>query len=381
MVTIIGLVFAVCHAGQVPSTGTAERPVVEFLTGPKFQLELDQATSGTWANVELRGLLVTLASQRRVAILLDRRIDPSIRMPLEIVNRSLRDGLKEIAVKVSAQVSVPENVVYVGPAAAVQRLRTLIELRSAELQSKSQPVSERRRTELTKRQTVTWDDLDTPDDILNKIAGQYRLEIRHAELVPHDLWAGNTLPSVTAAEALSLVLVQWNLTFAWIDGGQGIELVPVPEKVIVERRPRVKGRTAADLQKAVAEQFPDLEAQVDGGEFVVRGTVEEQEEVVALLNPSTRKPATPAVAPLRQRKFTLNFKRAPVRAVMQELERSKVVFVYDAAALASAGVDLDQTVDLSLDNASADEFFKKLFTPLKLSFEIDNVTVKLSPKK
>ncbi|MBS0202163.1 MAG: STN domain-containing protein [Planctomycetes bacterium] len=381
MVTIIGLILAVCHAGQIPLAEAGERPAVEYLTGPKFRVELDQATSGTWANVELRELLYTLASQRRVAILLDRRIDPTIRMPLEIVNRSLQDGLQEIAEKVAAQVSIPENVVYVGPAGAVRPLRTLIELRTAELQSKSQPVTERRRAELTKRQTVTWKDLNTPSEILQQIADQNRLEIRHAERVPHDLWAGNTLPGVTAAEALSLVLIQWNLTFAWLDGGQGIELVPIPDTVVVERRPRIKGRTAADMQKLVSEQLPDLDARLDGGEFVVRGTVEEQEEVVQLLNPTTRKPATPVVAPLRQRKYTLNFKRAPVRGVMRELERSKVVFVYDAAALKSAGIDLDQTVDLTLEGASADEFFQKLFTPLNLSFEIDNVTVKLTPKK
>ena len=407
MVTIIGLIFAAATAGQTvpnaPTNASSERPpaaakpanssakspkpgaaasATDFLTGLKFHTELDQATSGSWTNVELRSLLNELAGERHVSIVLDRRIDPTVRQPVDIVNRPLKDGLHEIARKVAADVSVPENVVYVGPPAAVRRLRTLIELRSAELQSKTNPVREGRRTELTRPRTFSWDDLDTPGDILKQIADRHHLAIQKSELLPHDLWAGNSLPNITAAEALSLVLIQFNLTFAWVDAGQGIELMPIPDQVVVERRSRAKGRSSADTLKVIAERFPELDAKLEGADVLVRGTLEDHEAVTALLNPSsTRKPAGQTPAPLRQRIFTLTFKRAPVRDVMKKLEESGVVFAYDAAALTAAGVNLDQTVDLDLNKASADEFFKALFAPLKLSVEIDNLTVKLTPKK
>ena len=403
MVTIIGLILAAATVGQTspnvprerPATSAksindsptspksvAATPATDFLTGPKFHLELDQATSGSWTNVELRSLLNKLAAERRVAILLDRRIDPTVRWPVDIVNRSLRDGLQEIAHKAAADISVPDNVVYVGPPAAVHRLRTLIELRSVELQSKSNPVRDSRRTELTRPQSFSWDDLETPGDILQRIADRHHLSIKRPEMVPHDLWAGSTLPIVTAAGALSLVLIQFDLTFVWVDAGQGIELVPIPEHVVVERRPRAKGRSAAETLKLIAERYPDLDAKLEGADVLVRGTLEEHEAVAALLNPSsTKKPTGPVPAPLRQRNFTLTFKRAPVRDVMKKLEESNVVFVYDAAALTAAGVNLDQTVDLELNKAPADEFFQALFSPLKLAFEIDNLTVKLIPKK
>ena len=403
MVTIIGLILAAATVGQTspnvprerPATSpksingnptspkpVAAAPATDFLTGPKFHLELEQATSGSWTNVELRSLLNKLAIERHVAIVLDRRIDPTVQRPIDIVNRSLKDGLREIAHKAAADISVPDNVVYFGPRAAVNRLRTLIELRSADLQSKTNPVRDSRRTELTRPQTFAWDDLETPGDILQRIADRHHLSLKRPELVPHDLWAGNTLPGVTAAGALSLVLIQFDLTFAWVDGGQGIELMPIPEHVVLERRPRAKGRSAADTLKLIGERFPDLDAKLDGADVLVRGMLEEHEAVAALLNPSsTKKPAGPVAAPLRQRNFTLTFKRAPVRDVMKKLEESNVVFVYDAAALKAAGVNLDQTVDLELNKATADEFFKALFSPLKLSFEIDNLTVKLTPKK
>ena len=382
MVTIIGLVLAVACTGQTGSSAPRDRATTEFLTGPKFQAELDKPLSGSWTNVELRTLLNKLASKAGIAILLDRRVDPTTTIPVEIVNRSLKDGLEEMARKRGAGISIPDNVVFMGPPSAVSRLRTLIELRSAELQSKTNPVPERRRNSLARRHTFSWGDLDTPAEILKQIADHHQLPIRQLDRVPHDLWAGNSLPSVTAAEALSLVLIQFDLTFAWTEGGQEIELIPIPETVVVERRPRAKGRSSTDILKSVNEQFPGLAAHLDGTEVVVRGTVEEHEAVAAFLNPSTiRKPAVPGLTPLRKRLFTLTYQRAPVRAIMKEMEKTGSIFVYDAAALSAAGIDLDQPIDLKLEKATVDEFFKALFTPLKLSFEIDNVTVKLTPKK
>ena len=382
MVTIIGLVLAVACTGQTGSSAPRDRATTEFLTGPKFQAELDKPLSGSWTNVELRTLLNKLASKAGIAILLDRRVDPTTTIPVEIVNRSLKDGLEEMARKRGAGISISDNIVFMGPPTAVSRLRTLIELRSAELQSKTNPVPESRRNALARRHTFSWDDLDTPAEILKQIADHHQLPIRQLDRVPHDLWAGNSLPSVTAAEALSLVLIQFDLTFAWTEGGQEIELIPIPETVVVERRPRAKGRSSTDILKSVNEQFPGLAAHLDGTEVVVRGTVEEHEAVAAFLNPSTiRKPAVPGLTPLRKRLFTLTYQRAPVRAIMKEMEKTGSIFVYDAAALSAAGIDLDQPIDLKLEKATVDEFFKALFTPLKLSFEIDNVTVKLTPKK
>lgn len=332
--------------------------------------------------MELRTLLGKLGTQRRIAIVLDRRVDPTVKVPVDIVDHSLKDSLRDIARQVTAEISIPENVVYVGPAAATGRLRTLIELRSSELQSAQIP--ERRRMDLRRRHSFTWQDLDSPADILQQVAERYHLTIHHPERVPHDLWGGSRLPDATAAEALSLILIQFDLTFAWQDSGQGIDLVAIPDDVAVERRTKPKGRAVADAQKLVDENLPELNARVDGSELVVRGTLEQHEAVAALLNRSTTtKPATgPKLGPLRQRVFAeIKFKRVPVRAIMKKLEESGVVFDYDAAKLTAAGVDLDQVVDLEIDKATADEFFQALFTPLKLLFVIDNLTVKLTPKK
>jgi hypothetical protein len=371
-------------AGQTESDTGSAQPVTVFQTGPRFQTEIDRLMSASWANVELRDLLKKIGDDRRVAILLDRRVDPTVQLPLNLTNSSLREGVRDMARLIGADISIAEPVVYVGPPAAAQRLRTLIELRSNELSSRESSIPEKRRVELAARHTVTWQDLDSSVEIVQRIADRYRLTIGHLDLLPHDLWVANTLPSVTAAEALSLVLIQFDLTFAWTGAGQGIELVSAPERPVIEKRHRVKGRTAAEALKLVQQYGPDLDAKVDGSDLVVRGLLEDHETVAAMTGggSATKKPdVATGVKPIKQRLFTLKIDRVPVRVLMKKLEESEIVFEYDAELLATAGIDLDQPIKLEVEKAPAADFFKAVFDPLRLTVEIDNLTVKLKPKR
>ena len=369
--------------GQTETGSVPTRAVTVFQTGARFQTEIDRTLSASWANVELRDLLKKIGNERRVAILLDRRVDPTVQLPLNLTNSSLREGVRDMARLLGADISVADPVVYVGPPAATQRLRTLIELQSSELRSRESSIPEKRRLELAARHTVTWQDLDSPVEIVQRIADRYRLTIGPLDLLPHDLWVANTLPSVSAAEALSLVLIQFNLTFAWTGAGQGIELVSVPDRPVIEKRHRVKGRTPAEALKLVQQYGPELDVKVDGSELVVRGLLEDHEAVAAMVGGSaTKKPdATTGVKPIKQRLFTLKIDRVPARVLMKKLEESEIVFEYDAELLAAASIDLDQPIKLEVEKASAADFFKAVFDPLRLSVEIDNLTVKLTPKR
>ena len=160
-------------------------------------------------------------------------------------------------------------------------------------------------------------------------------------------------------------------------------MVAAPERPVIEKRHRVKGRTAAAALKLVKQFAPDLDAKVDGSDLVVRGLLENHEAVAALFGGSaTKKPdAATGVKPIKQRLFTLKIDRVPARVHMKKLEESEIVFEYDAEQLAAAGIDLDQPIKLEVEKASAADFFKAVFDPLRLTVEIDNLTVKLKPKR
>ncbi len=394
MSSTIALLFSIAALGQSEISAKPARQVVEFQTGSRFQTELDRTLTASWANVELRGLLQKIGDERRVAILLDRRVDPTLQLPLNLTNSSLREGVRDLARLMGADTSVTESVLFVGPPTATRRLRTLIELRTSEVSSRETSVTDKRRAELNSRHTVAWQDLDSPQEIVQRIADRYRLKIVHLDLLPHDLWVANTLPSVTASEALSLVLMQFDLTFAWTsktngEAWEGIELVAAPEHPVIEKRHRVKGRTPAEALKRVQQFGPDLSdksaksVKLEGTELVVTGLLEDHEAVAVLLSgTSTKRPdATTGVKPIKQRLFTLKIDRVPARVLMKKLEESEITFEYDAEQLTAAGIDLDQPIKLEVEKASAADFFKAVFDPLRLTVEIDNLTVKLTPKR
>ncbi len=359
-----------------------ENGSTNWLTDTNFRQELDRPFSGSWSSIEFRQLLKEVAADRRISIILDRRLDPSVEAPIDVNNVSLRTGLTGIARQVNGDATIPENIVFLGPKSATKRLRTLIELRELDLQSKEFSVPKSRRSELLQRKTFESKDLDSPLEILEKFAQQVPVSISNGQLIPYDLWAGMVLPDVTIVEAVSVVLIQFDLTFRWIDKGAAIELIPIPDVVALERKHHSKQKPS-DVINEVRERFPQLEAEVWKTEISVKGLLEEHEAVAAFLrgdrvnSPIKIEPPQP----LQKQLFTLKAERVPLSTLLKKLEESAINFDYDSDELNEAGVDLEQKVQIDVKKASAKEFFKLLFDPAGLEFQIDHLTVKLKPKK
>lgn len=361
----------------------ADRPIPELLVDEEFESELDLAISATWDNVGLRDIARRIGENRQISILLDRRLDPSREVPFEVNNETVLDVLQQIAAKVAARCSVVSSTVYLGPPESAARLRTLIALRTGELFDKSLMVPPGRRFELDARQTLHWNDLDRPADLIRTIAKAYGLEVAGLEQVPHDLWAGATLPAVSAAEALSVILTQFDLTFAWTEGAAGIRIVPIPEEVYLERTYSTRGLPPAKAAEKLAARVPDLQIEPQRDKLLVRGTLEQQEAVDRLLNPKRQTAATDepdGPVPLSQQEFTLRVQAVRARALFRKLEESGVELDYDADVLDAAGIDLDQRIDMDVTKVTAEEFFQAICEPLGLKFTIDGAAVTLEPK-
>ena len=66
---------------------------------------------------------------------------------------------------------------------------------------------------------------------------------------------------------------------------------------------------------------------------------------------------------------------------MKTLEESAVTFEYSVEDFKRAGIDLETRVDIDVKKATADDFFRSIFEPLGIQFQIDHLTVKLKPKR
>ncbi len=353
-------------------------------TGQRFAEQLRQPISASWNHVSVREIFSRVTQNYRIAILLDRRIDPTQELAVEVNGDSLWHSVRAIAERAGAQTTVVGNVVYVGPADSVRLLRTLVELVDrAALQAGTQ-LQNRRYFDLARFRAVRWQDLARPVEILKSTAAKYALDIENDEQIPHDLWAECELPGVNAFQALSLVLIQFNSTFAWNKDMSGFRIVPIPSEVYIERAYPVESVPSSTVLQTWRARIPHLRAEAVDSGIIVRGTIEEHELVDLMrgtrtLPPADRRTAKPPV-PLSRREFTFRFQNAPISSLMDKLRATGIVFQYDPAELSMAGISFEHRIDMNAEKVSAEEFFSQVFGPLGLDVKIDGITVQLRPR-
>jgi hypothetical protein len=388
----MGVLCGVLGQAAPPVLGTPAPPV-DPLTGGKFTAALDAPLSGSWVNAELRTLLSRIAETRRTALFLDRRLDPNRVLTFDSTGKTLRESLVEIVEPADAAMTQLGSTVVLAPIPAAGRLRTLAQLRVEELSAvvagaKGTAVKPRLLS-MAERRTLRWNDLDEPKSILELIATRWKLTIDGLDRVPHDLWAGGVLADVNASEALTIVLNGFDLTFEWLPDASGVRLVPVPETVTLERRyapPRTVPLAEA-IQKWTSE-IPGLDAEADGKEIRIRGTLEQHEAVAALLKPGAKsttgskptKPVKGGPVPLARRTFTLKTRDAPASAILDKLKQSGLDIRYDAKQLREDGVDLSKTIALDLSAATTRELFDAICKPIGARFVVDGEMVKIFAK-
>jgi hypothetical protein len=369
-------------AGGTRSAIFSESLPARYRTQSRFSAAIDRPIAGSWKGVSLRSILRRLSREREVSILLDRRVDPDQLIDIDTGERSLRSAIDEIAHTAHAGASRAGNCLMVAPAAAAGRLRTVIALREKELAARKGDSARAARLR-SERSTIRWDDLERPAEIVRAIGRKFGLTVSGIELVPHDLWAGATEPEVTAAEALSLVLNQFDLTFEWTDRGTGVRLVALPSTIAIERSYSLYGKSAGDLVHTIQAKVEGVDADIRGEQLVVKGTVEQHEAVASLLGLSKSPSRTPTKrqgSPLEKQSFTLQAHGVSLRDLFRELQKQGLTIEYDADRIEKAGIDLSQKVSIDSPQLPAHRFFSTLLDPYGLTYHFTRTTVVIEPK-
>ncbi len=346
------VIFVLSSIGWV-ATCTLAADAKSFLFGKPFQDALAKKVGRAWSGVTLRDVVRDLSKESQLAILLDRRIDPTREIDLSLPPTPLRDVIAELAQSVGAETVIISNVVYIGPAGSTGKLRTLIDLRAKELaklapatkarseDAKDKSVWRGRSTSLAQPKTFVWEDLDRPRDLLKQVADKFRFEIDDLSNLPHDLWAGSAMPQVTAVEALSLLLIQFNATFEFHSDSAAARVVAIPDDLPPTR--------------------PDSTKTTEPS-----GTSDKKNK--------TGKPAS-----LRDTTVTLTAS-ATVRELIASFKGNGIRFDYDSVQLELAGIKLDNKLDVDVKEVPADKFLKELFEPLDIKVTIVDDVVRLRPK-
>ncbi|HXT57480.1 MAG TPA: hypothetical protein VN699_02545, partial [Pirellulales bacterium] len=180
-----------------------------WLSGSAMREQLARPIKLAWSGMPIRKGLADLARSQRLAILLDRRVDPGRPLELRLDDVPLELALERIARSRHLGLSWYGPLVYFGPEAAAERLKTLAALRVAD--AKSLPSSAR--APFARQQPWRWNDLTTPRELVEQLAIEAKIEIAGLEQIPHDLWAAADLPPLSWTDRMTLIANEFDLTF------------------------------------------------------------------------------------------------------------------------------------------------------------------------
>jgi hypothetical protein len=372
-----------------PTSAPAGHGAIAWQSGAALKWQLAQPTSvqwtegPTWPAPPLRKTLLGLSQANRVAIVIDRRVDPDQKLNLSLHNKPLEDVLRQAAVSLGLGMTKLGPLIYFGPPEYTARLRTLAEMRAEE--ARALPYEARRK--LTETGRLAWDDFAVPREILGQLAERSHLRIVGLEQVPHDLWAAADLPSLPLTDRLTLLLGQFDLTFQVAPDGDSITLAPLPARVAIVRS-YPGGADAEQLAADWAAAVPQCEVKDSGEKVYVRGLLEDQERIAELSRPAGRLPKAVARAPAKVRKpapgggaFTLHATKGPLRVLVQQLAfQMQLDLKIDEEAMRKAGISLDKAVSFDgVQNATFDELWTAMLQPNGCTYRHQGKTLSIVP--
>lgn len=342
--------------------------------GAEFRVAWNSGVTAHFEQKSLRLSLEQLCASRRIAWVIDRRLDPEQGVSCPSTAAPLSEFLPQLLESISADAVVVGSTVIVGPQESIRELRTLAEIQRVELQKCG--LTAQRKQALGRPTELHWEELAEPRALATQLAQRALIDLSGAELIPYDLWGSGEVAGMTPGEALTVVVWQYGLQLKWESSGQAT-LVPLRLPITVSREFPILGakRDAARLH------FPALAWQDLGKTLQATGRVEELESLDQWIKGGTKpKPRSKALSrDWRNRTFTLRIANTPWLTALKSLKEQGIPLEWDEEALSAAGVDLETELQIELKQASADELLTALCTPAKLKYEITEEGAKILP--
>lgn len=164
-----------------------------------------------WTGVPLREVATRLTTLGGVAIVVDRRIDPSAAITLAATAEPLEQVLAAVATQGTAEVALLDGHARIAPADAAARARAGESAREQEirrLEPKLQRLAQARRA-------WAWPDGAEPRELLAAAASEAGIALEGLGALPHDHFPSADMPPLPLAERLDLVLAHFDRRVEW----------------------------------------------------------------------------------------------------------------------------------------------------------------------
>lgn len=353
------IVLCVTIAPLVGATAGPRGAEVGWRTGTGLPTQLRASVDFVWRKVPLRDGLMGLGQSQRVAIFLDRRVDPGQTVDFSVRGAPLQDALRQLASELKLGVGDAGPVIYFGPDHVASKLQALIDERRQQLAEFPPTI----RNRLLQRRAWQWPMLAEPRELLRQLAAEVDCPIEGLDRVPHDLWPEMELPAMTFGERLSLVAAGFDMSFEFVDGGRAARLVPIPERIVLRRAYPASSWTE-DVLPQVSQRFPAARITYRGQTVVVEGAPELHTLIRAHLTARSRSSQTDAID---RKRFTLRLANRSAQSLLQRVAQDLSLTIKADPGTARRLSDL---ISVEVTDATLDQLLTAALQPLGLTHEI-----------
>jgi len=287
---------------------------------------LDAEVHASWTGLPLGEWADRAAEIAGMPVILDRRVDPTGPVSLASRGESLREVLAKVAAAAGAAVDELESSIRIVPAAVAGR--AALAERDRRLRLARLPPD--LRDALASKAAWTWPAGARPRDLVAAAALEAGVRLEGLDDLPYDHFPAASLPPLSLADRLDLVLAHFDRRVIWSLGPAG------PAGVIVA--------IDADIR-------PEAEA------------------AIATAGRPRRPTRPPRTTELRD-EFTLRLAAPLDQALAAIAGRLGLTLELDAASLAARGIAPGEIVRAEVEKASRTELLDALVRPLGLEWTI-----------
>jgi len=164
-----------------------------------------------WSGVPLREVATRITTLGGMAIVVDRRIDPSTPITLVASAAPLEEVLAAVATQATAELALLDGHARIAPAHAAARARAGEAAREQEIRRLEPKLQRLARAP----RAWAWPEGAQPRELLAAAAAEAGIALEGLGTVPHDHFPSADMPPLPLAERLDLVLAHFDARVEW----------------------------------------------------------------------------------------------------------------------------------------------------------------------
>ena len=318
---------------------------------PAAAADLTTPVTATWSGIGLRQWAERISETAGLPVLVDRRLDPDTVIRLECQGEPLLAVLTRVAVFAGGELATLESSIRIVPPGMADQTIRAEAARTARIAS----LPPRQRAVVMHKEPWQWPAGARPQNLLRDATTQAGISLDGIDAVPHDHLPAASLPSMTLAERLDLLLAPYDLRVDWRVAQPAAE---------DKTPPALTGRIIA-----IATGLPATTSATAAAQPTAPPR-------------SSRPRASRQKAAVGDQAFSLKV-AAPLEEVLAAIAtRLGLKLDLDRDSLTRSGIAPGEIVRASVMDASRDELLHAILDPLALTWTLTGSTLRVfAPSK